>query len=55
MKNPTVGMDKKALEVFPIRPMGIREANQKALASTKADLQPQLILRSTFGWNQVDN
>jgi uncharacterized protein YbjT (DUF2867 family) len=36
LKNPTVVQDKKALEVFPIRPMGIREAIQKALASTKA-------------------
>lgn len=35
LKNPTVVQDKKALEVFPIRPMGIREAIQKALVSTK--------------------
>jgi uncharacterized protein YbjT (DUF2867 family) len=34
LKNPTVVRDTKALEVFPIRPMGIREAIQKALAST---------------------
>ena len=34
LKNPTVVLDKKVLEVFPIRPMGIREAIQKALAST---------------------
>lgn len=33
LKNPTVVQDTKALEVFPIRPMGIREAIQKALAS----------------------
>lgn len=33
LKNPTVVQDKKALEVFPIRPMGIREAIQKALAN----------------------
>jgi uncharacterized protein YbjT (DUF2867 family) len=32
LKNPTVVRDKSALEVFPIRPMGIREAIQKALA-----------------------
>lgn len=34
LKNPTVVRDTKALEVFPIRPMGISEAIQKALAST---------------------
>ena len=34
LKNPTVVRDTKAQEVFPIRPMGIREAIQKALAST---------------------
>lgn len=33
LKNPTVVRDAKALKVFPIRPMGIREAIQKALAS----------------------
>jgi uncharacterized protein YbjT (DUF2867 family) len=32
LKNPTVVRDKKALEVFRIRPMGIRQAIQKALA-----------------------
>ena len=35
LKNPTVVRDSKAREVFQIRPMGIREAIQKALASTK--------------------
>lgn len=34
LKNPTVVRDTKALEVFQIRPMGIREAIQKALVST---------------------
>jgi uncharacterized protein YbjT (DUF2867 family) len=34
LKNPTVVHDSKALEVFPIRPLGIREAIQKALANT---------------------
>jgi uncharacterized protein YbjT (DUF2867 family) len=34
LKNPTLVQDKTALDVFPIRPMGIREAIQKALAST---------------------
>lgn len=34
LKNPTVVRDKTALEVFPIRPMGIREAIQKALTSS---------------------
>lgn len=32
LKNPTVVQDKKVLEAFSIRPMGIREAIQKALA-----------------------
>jgi uncharacterized protein YbjT (DUF2867 family) len=35
LKNPTVVQDKTALDVFPIRPMGIRDAIQKALNSTK--------------------
>jgi uncharacterized protein YbjT (DUF2867 family) len=34
LKNPTVVQDKTALDVFPIRPMGIREAIGKALMST---------------------
>ena len=34
LKNPTVVQDKTALDVFSIRPMGIREAIQKALVST---------------------
>jgi uncharacterized protein YbjT (DUF2867 family) len=33
LKNPTVVHGKMALDVFPIRPMGIREAIQKALTS----------------------
>jgi hypothetical protein len=32
MQNPTVVRDTKALDVFPIRPMGIRQAVEKALA-----------------------
>ena len=32
LKNPTVVLDQKALDVFPIRPMGVREAIQKAIA-----------------------
>src|SRR5579883_998038 len=32
LKNPTVVRDRSALEVFPIRPMGIREAVEKAVA-----------------------
>ena len=32
LKNPTVVRDTEALEVFPIKPMGIREAIEKALA-----------------------
>ncbi|MEX0865720.1 MAG: NAD(P)H-binding protein [Pirellulales bacterium] len=34
LKNPTVVLDKSALEVFPIRPMGVKESIQKAIAST---------------------
>ncbi len=34
LKNPTVVRDTSALEVFPVRPMGIREAIQKALGGT---------------------
>ena len=34
LKNPTVVRDKTALEVFPIHPMGVKEAIQKAIAST---------------------
>lgn len=34
LKNPTVVRDKKALEVFPIRPMATREAIQKALTGS---------------------
>ena len=34
LKNPTVVRDRKAWEVFPIRPMGVKEAIQKAIAST---------------------
>ena len=33
LKNPTVVRDKSALDVLPIRPMGIRRAIQKALTS----------------------
>ena len=36
LKNPTVVRDRSALDVFPIRPMGIREAVAKALAPTTA-------------------
>jgi len=36
LKNPTVVRDRTALDVFPIRPMGIKEAIQKALGSTTA-------------------
>ena len=34
LKNPTVVRDKTALDVSPIRPMGIQEAIQKAVGST---------------------
>jgi uncharacterized protein YbjT (DUF2867 family) len=32
LKNPTVVRDSKALNVFPIRPMGVKEAVQRAIA-----------------------
>jgi hypothetical protein len=35
LKNPTVVQDTKALEVFPIRPMGIGVAIQQAIAGAK--------------------
>jgi uncharacterized protein YbjT (DUF2867 family) len=35
LKNPTVVQDRRTLDVFPIRPMGIREAIQRAIAETK--------------------
>src|SRR3954447_18350181 len=35
LKNPTVVRDRTALDVFPIRPMGVREAIRKALAVDK--------------------
>ena len=35
LKNPTVVRDTTALDVFPVRPMGVREAIQKALTETK--------------------
>jgi hypothetical protein len=34
LKNPTVVRNTSALEVFPIRPMGVREAIQTANADT---------------------
>ena len=34
LKNPTVVRDKTALEVFPVRPVGVREAIRRAIAST---------------------
>ncbi len=37
LKNPTVVRDTKALDLFPIRPMGIREAIQRALVEDEAD------------------
>lgn len=35
LKNPTVVRDAKALEVFPIRPIGVKEAIQRAIAGGK--------------------
>ena len=34
LKNPTVARDNKALAVFPIHPLGVKEAIQKAIANT---------------------
>ena len=36
LKNPTVVRDHRAREVFPIRPLGVREAIRRALAEDKA-------------------
>lgn len=36
LKNPTVVRDRSALDVFPIRQMGIREAIQRAIAKTES-------------------
>jgi uncharacterized protein YbjT (DUF2867 family) len=36
LKSPTVVRDRKALDVFPIRPMGVKQAISNALASTDA-------------------
>ena len=35
LKNPTVVRDRSSLDVFPIRPMGIREAIRKAMAEAR--------------------
>jgi uncharacterized protein YbjT (DUF2867 family) len=35
LKNPTVVRDQKALDLFPIRPLDIREAIQRAIAETE--------------------
>jgi uncharacterized protein YbjT (DUF2867 family) len=40
LKNPTVVRDRAALDVFPIRPMEIREAIQKALGEDQAVRNP---------------
>lgn len=34
LKNPTVVRDKTAMEVFPVRPLGVKEAIRRAIAST---------------------
>jgi uncharacterized protein YbjT (DUF2867 family) len=34
LKNPMVVRDEKALEVFPVRPMGVKEAIRRAIAGT---------------------
>ena len=34
LRNPTVVRDETALEVFPVRPMGVKEAIRRAIAST---------------------
>jgi uncharacterized protein YbjT (DUF2867 family) len=36
LKNPTVVRDRSALDVFPIRPLGVREAIRKAIAEAGA-------------------
>ncbi|MGC8640101.1 MAG: NAD(P)H-binding protein [Isosphaeraceae bacterium] len=42
LKNPTVVRDRSALDVFPIHPMGIREAIQRAIADTEGS-RPLLV------------
>src|SRR5664279_426032 len=41
LKNPTVVRDKTAMNVFPIRPMGVREAIQRAIAEAGGSLPQQ--------------
>ena len=36
LKNPTIVRDQNALELFPIRPLGMKEAIQKAIQNTTA-------------------
>jgi uncharacterized protein YbjT (DUF2867 family) len=40
LKNSTVVRDTKSLDVFPIRPMGVQEAIQRALGEDKAEPNP---------------
>jgi uncharacterized protein YbjT (DUF2867 family) len=40
LKNPTVVRDKTALEVFPVRPMGVREAIRRAVAGPTEVVAP---------------
>ena len=51
LKNPTVVLDRTALEVFPIRPMGIREAIQKA-SVRQCDWPGQALLRTLLGMHR---
>jgi uncharacterized protein YbjT (DUF2867 family) len=41
LRNPMIVHDRTALDVFPIRPMGVREAIQKAIARTAGSPPPQ--------------
>ena len=40
LKNPMVVRDQRTLDVLVIRPMGIREAIQRAIAKTKGSRPP---------------
>lgn len=44
LRNPTVVRDTTALKFFPIRPMGVKEAIHKALASTMATSGEQTVV-----------
>jgi uncharacterized protein YbjT (DUF2867 family) len=40
LKNPMIVRDKTALDVFPVRPMGVSEAIRKAIAASESPTLP---------------